>query len=121
IGTVEGDIHDIGKNLVAALLTANGFEVYDLGANVSLEMFLNKALEVDASCIGLSALLTTTMLNQRRFLELLREKGHAGRFKVIVGGAPVTEQWASDIGADGFAENAVAAVTLCRKLLGSRS
>lgn len=121
IGTVEGDIHDIGKNLVAALLTANGFEVHDLGANVSLEMFLNKALEVDASCIGLSALLTTTMLNQRRFLELLREKGHAGRFKVIVGGAPVTEQWASDIGADGFAENAVAAVTLCRRLLGSRS
>ncbi|MBN2198683.1 MAG: B12-binding domain-containing protein [Candidatus Aminicenantes bacterium] len=120
IGTVEGDIHDIGKNLVAALLSANGFEVHDLGANVSPERFLDKALEVDADFIGLSTLLTTTMLSQRRFLERLKETGHRSRFKVLVGGAPVTGQWAADIGADGFAENAVAAVGLCRKLLGER-
>lgn len=118
IGTIEGDIHDIGKNLVAALLSANGFEVYDLGGNVRLEVFLNKALEVGADFIGLSALLTTTMLNQRRFLEMLRSSGHREKFKVLVGGAPVTRQWADDIGADGYAENAVAAVDLCRSLMG---
>jgi len=121
IGTVEGDIHDIGKNLVAALLAANGFEVHDLGANVNPERFLDKALEVGADFIGLSALLTTTMLGQRRFLEKLSEEGHRGRFKILVGGAPVTGQWASDIGADGYAENAVAAVSLCRKLMGERT
>jgi methylmalonyl-CoA mutase cobalamin-binding domain/chain len=118
IGTVEGDIHDIGKNLVAVMLAANGFEVHDLGANVRLQSFLDKALEVDADFIGLSALLTTTMTGQRRFMELLRDKGLDKRFKVLVGGAPVTVRWAEEIGAAGYAENAISAAGLCLRLGG---
>ncbi len=116
IGTIEGDIHDIGKNLVAAMFAANGFEVFDLGADVKLQRFIDKALEVKADFVCLSALLTTTMLNQRRFMELLKEQKLAGRFKVLVGGAPVTQKWASDIGATGYAENAMAAVKLALSL-----
>ncbi len=116
IGTIEGDIHDIGKNLVAAMFSANGFEVFDLGADVKLQAFIDKALAVKADFICLSALLTTTMLNQRRFMEIFREKKLAGRFKVLVGGAPVTGQWAAQIGADGYAENAMAAVKLALSL-----
>ncbi len=89
IGTVEGDIHDIGKNLVASILSANGFDVVDLGADVKLEKFIAKAEEVNADLICLSALLTTTMTGQKRLVELLKEKGIYGRFKVMVGGAPV--------------------------------
>lgn len=117
IGTIEGDIHDIGKNLVAAMLRANGFEVVDLGADVKLEKFLEKAQEERADCVCLSALLTTTMLGQRRFVELVRSKGLAGRFKVLVGGAPVTQKWADDIGADGYGENAVIAVKIAKSLV----
>ena len=117
IGTIEGDIHDIGKNLVAAMLQANGFEVHDLGADVKLERFLNKAEEVGADAVCLSALLTTTMLGQRRFIEMLKARDLAGRFKVLVGGAPVTRRWANEIGADGYAENAVAAVKLASDVL----
>jgi len=117
IGTIEGDIHDIGKNLVAAMLQANGFEVHDLGADVKLERFLNKAEEVGADAVCLSALLTTTMLGQRRFIEMLKARNLAGRFKVLVGGAPVTRKWANEIGADGYAENAVAAVKLASDIL----
>ncbi|MGB9004378.1 MAG: corrinoid protein [Candidatus Aminicenantales bacterium] len=121
LGTIEGDIHDIGKNLVTAMLAANGFEVHDLGANVRLQSFIDKALEVGADFIGLSALLTTTMLGQRRFIELLKEKQLDKRFKVVVGGAPVTVRWAEEIGAAGYAENAVSAVVLCRRLMGERT
>ncbi len=116
IGTVEGDIHDIGKNLVASILSANGFDVVDLGADVKLETFIEKAEEANADLICLSALLTTTMTGQRRLIELLKEKGLYGRFKVMVGGAPVNQKWADDIGADGYSENALTAVGAAKKL-----
>lgn len=118
IGTVEGDIHDIGKNLVAAMLQAGGFEVFDLGADVKMERFIDKAEEVGARMICLSALLTTTMMNQRRLIGLLRDRGLRDKYKVLVGGAPATRKWAEEIGADGFAENAVAAVRLAKTLSG---
>jgi corrinoid protein of di/trimethylamine methyltransferase len=118
IGTVEGDIHDIGKNLVASMLQAGGFEVFDLGTDVKLERFIDKAEEVGAGMICLSALLTTTMMNQRRFIGLLRDKGLRGKYKVLVGGAPASRKWAEEIGADGYAENAVAAVKLAKSLSG---
>lgn len=117
IGTVEGDIHDIGKNIVASMLQASGFEVYDLGADVKLEKFIDKAEEVKADIIGLSALLTTTMIGQKKLIELLKERQIREQYKVIVGGAPVTAEWAKSIGADGYAENAVAAVRLVNELL----
>ena len=117
IGTVEGDIHDIGKNLVASMLQAHGFDVYDLGADVKLEKFIEKAQETKADFVCLSALLTTTMLGQRKFIEMLRAKNLAGKFKVLVGGAPVNQKWAADIGADGYAENALAAVKLASRLM----
>jgi trimethylamine corrinoid protein len=116
IGTVQGDIHDIGKNLVAAMLSANGFEVIDLGADVALERFIQKAEEEKADFICLSALLTTTMLGQKRIIEMLKEKNGHDRFKILVGGAPVNRKWAEEIGADGYAENAVAAVKLAKQL-----
>jgi trimethylamine corrinoid protein len=119
IGTVEGDIHDIGKNLVASMLQAGGFEVYDLGADVKLERFIEKAEAVGAGIICLSALLTTTMTNQKRFIGLLREKGLRDKYKVLVGGAPASHKWADEIGADGYAENAVAAVKLVRTMSGA--
>jgi corrinoid protein of di/trimethylamine methyltransferase len=118
IGTVEGDIHDIGKNLVASMLQAGGFEVIDLGADVGLERFIEAAEASGARLICLSALLTTTMINQRRFLELLGERGLRGKYKVLVGGAPASRKWAEEIGADGFAENAVAAVKAAKDLIG---
>jgi len=117
IGTVEGDIHDIGKNLVASILSANGFDVVDLGADVKLETFIEKAEEVNANLICLSALLTTTMTGQKKLIELLKVKDLYGRFKVMVGGAPVNQKWADDIGADGYSENALAAVSTAKKLV----
>lgn len=116
IGTVEGDIHDIGKNLVSSMLQANGFEVYDLGADVKLDLFIDIAASKKADFICLSALLTTTMVNQRKLIDLLKEKKMRDKFRVIVGGAPVTQKWAQDIGADGFGDNAVAAVRLLNEL-----
>jgi trimethylamine corrinoid protein len=121
IGTVEGDIHDIGKNLVASMLSANGFDVIDLGADVKLEAFIDKALETRADFICLSALLTTTMLGQRRLIELLHERGLRRKFKVLVGGAPVSQKWATDIGADGYGENAPTAVKLAKEIAAKRS
>jgi len=118
IGTVEGDIHDIGKNLVASMLQAGGFEVFDLGADVKLERFVAKAEEVGAQLICLSALLTTTMAAQKRFIELLKDRGLRGKYKVLVGGAPASRKWADEIGADGYAENAVAAVKVAKSLAG---
>ncbi len=118
IGTVEGDIHDIGKNLVASMLQAGGFEVFDLGADVKLERFIEKAEAVGAQIICLSALLTTTMTNQKRLIGLLRDRGLRDKYKVLVGGAPASRKWADEIGADGYAENAVAAVKLVRTIAG---
>ncbi|MBK5115260.1 MAG: corrinoid protein [Candidatus Heimdallarchaeota archaeon] len=117
IGTIEGDIHDIGKTLVASMLSAEGFEVYDLGADVPVADFVDKAIEVDAQLICISALLTTTMMGSKRLIDLLIEKGIRDKFKVLVGGAPVTKKWTDDIGADGTAENAISAVKLAKKLL----
>ncbi len=117
IGTVEGDIHDIGKNLVASMLQAHGFEVHDLGADVKLQKFIDRAQETEADFICLSALLTTTMLGQRRLIEILGEARLRDCFLVLVGGAPVTQKWADDIGADGYAENALEAVKLATRLV----
>lgn len=118
IGTVEGDIHDIGKNLVASMLAANGFQVIDLGADVKLEKFVEKAEAENADFICLSALLTTTMLGQKKVMEMLKEKNLAGRYKVLVGGAPVNQKWADDIGANGYGANAMVAVRVTKKLIG---
>ncbi len=116
IGTVPGDIHDIGKTLVGTLLSANGFEVIDLGVDVPIERFVDTARELDADFVGASALLTTTMTKQR---DLVAAIGAAGlRARVLVGGAPVRRDWADQIGADGYAENALGAVELVRLLSG---
>lgn len=117
IGTVQGDIHDIGKNLVSSMLSANGFEVHDLGADVQLEKFVEKAEEESADFICLSALLTTTMLGQKRVVEIIKEKNLSDRIKVLVGGAPVNQKWADDIGADGYGENAMVAVKVAQKTI----
>ncbi|MGQ9618237.1 MAG: corrinoid protein [Candidatus Aminicenantia bacterium] len=117
IGTVEGDIHDIGKNLVASMLMANGFDVIDLGADVPLENFIITAEKESADFICMSALLTTTMIGQKKVIEMLKEKGIRERFKVLVGGAPVNEEWAKRIEADGTASNAAQAVSLALSLI----
>jgi len=118
IGTVEGDIHEIGKTLVATMLAANGFEVYDLGVDVSAQAFVDKVREVDADVLGLSALLTTTILNQETVILTLKEAGLRDRVKVIIGGVPASEEWAREIGADGYAENATEAVATVKQLVG---
>lgn len=118
IGTVEGDIHEIGKTLVATMLAANGFEVHDLGVDVSAEAFVDKVREVDADVLGLSALLTTTILNQETVILTLKEAGLRDRVKVIIGGVPASEEWAQEIGADGYAENATEAVATVKQLVG---
>jgi trimethylamine corrinoid protein len=116
LGTVEGDIHEIGKNIVGIMLETAGFEVIDLGTKVPVDRFVEAARERNASIVGASALLTTTMEEQRKIvIGMKKEKIDA---KVIVGGAPVTEEWAKEIGADGFAENAREAVELVKKLVG---
>ena len=119
IGTVKGDIHEIGKNLVAMMLSASGFEVHDLGVNVDFEQFATKAREVGADIVGVSALLTTTMTSQRDVVAALEAAGLRPGVKVIVGGAPVTKGWAEEIGADGYSEDAVGAVALARRLVGA--
>ncbi|MBI1792150.1 MAG: corrinoid protein [Acidobacteria bacterium] len=116
IGTVKGDLHDIGKNLVASLLEGGGFEVIDLGADVGPERFVAAVREKNANFVCLSALLTVTMPSMRKTIEALRAANLRDRVRVLVGGAPVTQQWADEIGADGFAPNASAAVTLARRL-----
>jgi corrinoid protein of di/trimethylamine methyltransferase len=116
LGTVAGDIHEIGKSLVGTMLSANGFKVHDLGVNVPTSNFIQKVRETDATLIGLSALLTTTMTIQREIIQELTEAGLRGKVKVMVGGAPVTRSWAEEIGADGYAEDALGAVQLARKL-----
>jgi corrinoid protein of di/trimethylamine methyltransferase len=118
IGTVEGDIHDIGKTLVATMLSVGGFRVYDLGVDVPVPTFVEKAREVNADIVGMSALLTTTMVRQRDVIEALEDAGLRSRVKVMVGGAPVTRSWAQEIGADGYSEDAIGAVAVARQLLG---
>lgn len=110
IGTVEGDIHDIGKTIVVAMLRSAGYEVHDLGTDVPLPQFINVAEQTHADIIGMSALLSTTMLRQRDLLELLQLKGIRDKYFVIVGGAPATQAWADSIGADAFARDAHEAV-----------
>ncbi len=117
IGTVEGDVHDIGKTIVVSLLKANGFEVLDLGRDVKTERFIEEAERFNADIIGSSALLTTTMGGQKKLEEALKAAGLKGRFKTMVGGAPVTRRWARRIGADAFAENASEAVRLAKELI----
>jgi corrinoid protein of di/trimethylamine methyltransferase len=117
LGTVKGDIHEIGKSLVGSMLAANGFEVFDLGIDIEAEVFVAKAREYDADIVALSALLTTTMLHQRDVIEHLSEAGMRDKVKVMVGGSPVTQSWADQIGADGFAEDAANAVTVAKRLM----
>ena len=117
LGTVQGDIHEIGKTLVGILLTASGFEVHDLGVNVSADLFAQKAREVNADIVGVSALLTTTMVKQRGVVEAIQARGLRPRVKVIVGGAPASRKWADEIGADGYGQDAVAAVALAKSLV----
>ena len=118
IGTVDGDIHDIGKTLVATMLAASGFQVYDMGVDVPVQTFLEKARETSADVVGLSALLTTTMVKQKGVIEALEEAGLRPQIKVMVGGAPVTRTWAEEIGADGFSEDAIGAVAVAKELVG---
>jgi corrinoid protein of di/trimethylamine methyltransferase len=117
IGTVKGDLHDIGKNLVSSMLEGGGFEVVDLGADVSPEKFAAAVKEREANIVCLSALLTVTMPSMKTTIEALKSAGVRDRIKVLIGGAPVTQQYADEIGADGYGENATAAVSLARKLV----
>jgi 5-methyltetrahydrofolate--homocysteine methyltransferase len=117
IGTVKGDLHDIGKNLVAMMLEGSGFEIIDLGADTSPEKFVSAVQENNADIVGLSALLTTTMSNMRKVVVALEEAGLRDKVKIIVGGAPVTESFAKEIGADGYAPDASRAVSLTKSLL----
>ncbi len=118
VGTVAGDIHDIGKSLVGTLLMARGFEVVDLGADVPAEAFVEAVRDRGASVVGLSALLTTTMVNQKAVIGLLEREGLRSGVKVLVGGAPVSASWVEEIGADGTAPDAVGAADLACRLLG---
>jgi corrinoid protein of di/trimethylamine methyltransferase len=117
LGTVEGDMHEIGKTLVGTMLTANGFQVFDIGVDKSPEEFVNAVRENNADIVGASALLTTTMLQQKKLIQALEGANLRGKVKVIVGGAPVTESFASEIGADGYAEDAISAVDLAFRLI----
>ncbi len=117
LGTVQGDLHEIGKTLVGTMLTASGFEVSDIGIDRPAADFVAAVRESGATLIGASALLTTTMLHQRAIIEALEEAGLREQVKVMVGGAPVTETWAEQIGADGYAEDAISAVALAKRLV----
>ena len=118
IGVVEGDNHDIGKNLVKIMLDTAGFEMYDLGRDVPLDNFVDKAIEVGASFICMSTLMTTTMDGMRIVIEKLKERGIRDNIKVMIGGSPISQKYANEIGADGYSANAVGAVKLAKKLAG---
>jgi 5-methyltetrahydrofolate--homocysteine methyltransferase len=118
IGVVKGDLHDIGKNLVASMLEGAGFEVIDLGTDVAPQAFVSAATARNADIVALSALLTTTMSSMQATVEEFRKAGWRERVKIMVGGAPVTQDFADQIGADGFSENASGAVSIARKLMG---
>lgn len=115
--TVQGDVHDIGKTIVGAMMTASGFEVYDLGTDVLNEDVIAKVKEIDPDVLGLSALLTTTMEEQGNIIEMLKAEGLRDDVKVIIGGAPVNQAWADKITADGYSDNAIAAVKLTQEVL----
>jgi corrinoid protein of di/trimethylamine methyltransferase len=118
LGTVEGDLHEIGKTLVGTMLTANGFEVTDIGIDQPASEFVAAVEETKAVLVGASALLTTTMLQQKKVVEELQAAGFGDKVKVFIGGAPVTQSWADEIGADGYAEDAISAVGVAKKLVG---
>lgn len=119
IGTTAGDIHDLGKNLVATMLMTAGFEVIDLGRDVTTEMFVQKVRELEPDILAMSALMTTTMLEQRKVIEALIQEGLRRKVKIVVGGAPTTSEWAEMIGADGYAPDAFEAVELAKELIGA--
>jgi 5-methyltetrahydrofolate--homocysteine methyltransferase len=119
VGTVRGDLHDIGKNLVAMMLEGAGFEIVDLGNDVPAESFVKAAIENEASIIGMSALLTTTMSVMKHTIELLKEQDTQGRIKTMIGGAPVTQAFADQIGADGYGDDAATAVDIAKSFAGS--
>jgi 5-methyltetrahydrofolate--homocysteine methyltransferase len=115
LGTVQGDLHDIGKNLVGSLLEGGGFEVIDLGTNVSPDKFIQTVKEKNATIVAMSALLTTTMPAMKNTIEALRQAGVRDKVTILIGGAPITQKFADDIGADGYSETAVGAVALAKK------
>jgi methylmalonyl-CoA mutase cobalamin-binding domain/chain len=118
IGTVAGDIHDIGKTIVATMFFSAGFEVVDLGRDVSVEEFVRKAEETNADIVAMSALLTTTLPVQREVVDALKKSGLRNRVKILVGGAPATAKWAEEIGADGYAGDPMEAIKVAKRLLG---
>jgi len=119
LGTAKGDLHDIGKNLVGMMLEGAGFEVIDMGVDVAPEKFIQTAKEKKAHLIGLSALLTTTMVGMKDVIKALKEAGLDGKIKVMIGGVPLTREYADEIGADGYASDAASAVDEAKKLLGN--
>ncbi len=116
--TVEGDIHEIGKTLVGTMLSSAGFKVFDLGVDVPVMKVVEKAREVNADIVAMSALLTTTMVHQQDVIEALEDIGIRSKVKVMVGGAPVTKEWVKQIGADGYSEDAIGAIKVAKQLLG---
>jgi corrinoid protein of di/trimethylamine methyltransferase len=116
--TVEGDIHEIGKTLVGTMLSSAGFKVFDLGVDVPVMKVVEKAREVNADIVAMSALLTTTMVHQKDVIEALEDIGIRSKIKVLVGGAPVTKEWVKQIGADGYSEDAIGAINVARQVLG---
>lgn len=117
IGVVEGDTHDIGKNLVKIMMDTAGFEMYDLGRDVPLDSFVEKAVEIDAQLVCMSTLMTTTMDGMRVVIEKLKEQGIRNKVKVMIGGSPISQKFADEIGADGYSANAVEAVKLAKRLI----
>lgn len=120
IGQAKGDVHDIGKNIVSALLAVNGFEVHDLGIDVDVKQFFTKAIEVKADIVAVSTLLTTSLPYMSDILSYIRDTGNRDKFNFIVGGGPVTPEFAKNIGADGWSRNAFDCVTLCKQLVANK-
>ena len=118
LGTIQGDVHDIGKNIIKIMLETNGFKVYDLGRDVPVSQFIDKVRELSPDIVGVSALMTTTMVHMPKLIEALKEAGLRGKTKVMVGGAPVLPEWAKEIGADGYGGSAMEAVEVAKRLAG---
>ena len=118
LGTIQGDVHDIGKNIVRIMLESHGFRVYDLGRDVPVLQFIEKVKELNPDIVGVSALMTTTMVHMPKLIEALQENGLREKVKVMLGGAPVLPEWAKKIGADGYGESAMEAVRVAKKLVG---
>jgi corrinoid protein of di/trimethylamine methyltransferase len=121
IGTVQGDIHDIGKNIVIALLKVNGYEVIDIGRDIPSTDFIDKAIDLKVDIIGLSGLLTTSLPMMRDIIQMLGDDGVREQYKVIIGGGPTSQEYADEIGADGYGETAYSAVELCGELVGLKN